>query len=638
MSALLNEALQGSIEGEHAARSAVRVLASAGLLELNAPCRITVGCGTCGEVAGAREVIEAIERAAAEHGLAARIEKVGCRGLCWAEPVVEVQLGDDTSHVYGNMTPFKAKRLVKYLACGRGLPPGRMSTLPVLASDRPSEDGDDAGALAGQTRVVLSRCGVVDPLSIAQYCALGGMAALAEALDGRNPSMIISELAASQLRGRGGAGYPTGEKWSAVASAPGATKFFVVNGDEGDPGAYMDRALMESVPFQVIEGAIIGAYAVGAREAFVFVRSEYPLAARTMEQAIEIAYASGFLGSGILGSDFSLDMRLVKSAGAYICGEETSMIAALEGRPPFPRKRPPFPSESGLWGCPTAINNVETVATVPPLLAMGSEAFSCLGVEGNRGTKILCVTGHVERQGFFEVELGTSIADVAGELAGWADGGLAVKGVQIGGPSGLILPTDKTELGLTYEGLGAEGAVMGSGGIVVLGSGQCMVDLARYYTRFSLRESCGRCWACREGLARCAEILDALCDGSGDPDLVAELEVLTAKIPGRSLCSLGRLSVKPLEGVIRYFPDELSRHARGRCAALSCSALVQLEIDASKCKGERCCLQACPGNAIRGKYGQPGYIDQDLCLKCWTCADVCPYGAVVTRDRIIAQR
>lgn len=625
-------------------------LASQGAAELMVPgapstyrFRISVGMGTCGLAAGAQEILENLWDSCKQLGANAGetpvlIDEVGCRGLCWAEPLVEVRCGDGFSYLFGNMTPFKSKRLVKSLVETGKLPPGCMAVVrdeateaatPTLAA---AEKLPDANPFEGQTRYVMRNAGVVNPLSLAQYCARGGFSAPRSILS-TPPTSVISTVEEAGLRGRGGAGFPTGKKWRAVAEQSEETRYFIANADEGDPGAYMDRALIESAPYQVLEGLMIGAYATGAHNAYVFIRSEYPLAERTLKAALGNMREAGLLGENILASGYSLEISVVESAGAYLCGEESSLIAALEGRPPYPRKRPPYPTQSGLWGCPTTVNNVETLATVPMLFARATAdaaTFEGLGAEGNRGTKIFSVTGNLAKQGLVEVELGTSIEDVINGTEG-------VKGVQIGGPSGLIMPASLTNLLLDYESLSAIDGVMGSGGIVVLDEHQCIVDLARYYTRFSSNESCRRCRACRDGLARATELLDAFCEGKGTAEDLAELEELSQSIPKRSLCGLGKLSTRPLMGALRYFKQEFEEHMTGYCRAGSCVPLVRLEISEEKCRGERCCLQTCPGNAIKGPFGKPGTIDQRLCLKCWTCMDVCPYGAVSVKPLLSAE-
>ncbi|MBR5259764.1 MAG: NADH-quinone oxidoreductase subunit L [Eggerthellaceae bacterium] len=601
----------------------IRDLADAGALQLSSYPRVTVGMGTCGKAAGSQSVYDALAEAlgSCEN---VRLDAVGCRGTCWAEPLVEVHVAEGSSILLGPMTPFKAKKLAANL---RGCNPSGLDIACVtrgLSSCVLAYDDVDAF----QERVLLEDCGKVDPLSLEQYCALGGFSAFASALLKGDSASLFDELERSGLRGRGGAGYYAGAKWRAVANASaerGEEAVVIVNADEGDPGAYMDRNLIESLPFRVLEGVMLALVALGSGQAYVFVRREYPLACVTLQRAIAILEEAGLLGDDVLGSGRSMNIGVVQSAGSYVCGEETALIAAVEGRVPRPRKRPPYPSERGLWGRPTLVGNVETFSNVPLVFMRGASWFSSIGVPGNSGTKVFSLTGDVARVGLVEVGLGTQVSRVVLNIGRGED----VKAVQIGGPSGAFLPAHAFEMPLEFEGLAAAGAIMGSGGLVVLDEGRCVVELSRYLADFSARASCGRCPACRDGLRTCADLLEALTEGSAFSGAIAEIELLIQRIKEGSLCNLGKSAVRPVSSALFHFREEFEEHEIGSCRAHVCPGLVHLEIDQSKCQGERCCLRTCPGAAIKGRFGKPGTIDTNLCLKCFTCIDVCPYGAVV---------
>ncbi|WP_172135080.1 NADH-ubiquinone oxidoreductase-F iron-sulfur binding region domain-containing protein [Adlercreutzia sp. ZJ473] len=605
----------------------VEELEKKGSRQLESYPRVAVGMGTCGIAAGSQAVCQAFSEAldACED---VRLDEVGCRGTCWAEPLVEVHMAKGSSVLLGSMTPFKAKRLAANLQACKG----SELSIEKVSKGLSSCVLDYSDIDAYQTRVLLADCGKVDPLSLPQYCAIGGFAAFERALLKKDPTALIGELERSDLRGRGGAGFSTGAKWRAVAEASarrGESPVVIVNADEGDPGAYMDRNLLESLPFRVLEGAMLALVALGASQAYVFIRKEYPLACSILRKAVSALENAGLLGDDVLGSGRSLRIGIIQSAGSYVCGEETSLIAAIEGRVPRPRKRPPYPSEQGLWGLPTLVGNVETFANVSLVFLRGAEWFSSIGAWGNSGTKVFSLTGDAMRVGLVEVELGTPVSRVVDEI-GRAEN---VKAVQIGGPSGAFLPNWKLDVLLEYESLAEAGAVMGSGGLVVLGEDRCMVELTRYLADFSAKASCGRCLACRDGLRECAALLEKLTEGSIAADALSEVATLIQRIEKGSLCNLGKFSIRPIASALVYFEDEFVEHGAGLCRGRACRDLIRLEIDKAKCQGERCCLQTCPGTAIKGRFGKPGTIDQDLCLKCFTCIDVCPYNAVVIIGR-----
>lgn len=605
----------------------VGALAEEGLRQLESYPRVTVGTGTCGKAAGSEDVYKALTEALGEcEGV--RVDAVGCRGTCWAEPLVEVHIAEGTSLLLGHMTPFKAKKLAVNLGEREKGDLDASRVAKGLSSCVLAYSDVDAH----QTRVLLGDCGRVDPLSLPQCCAIGGFSAFEKALLLEDPSVLVDELEQSCLRGRGGAGFPAGTKWRAVANASlerGDEPVVIVNADEGDPGAYMDRNLLESLPFRVLEGSMLAMVALGSSQAYVFVRKEYPLACSILRDAVTVLEEDGFLGDDVLGSGRTMRIGVIQSAGSYVCGEETALIASMEGRVPRPLKRPPYPSERGLWGRPTLIGNVETFANVPLVLSHGASWFLSFGSPGNAGTKVFSLTGDVARAGLIEVELGTSVSRVVFDIAR----GESVKAVQIGGPSGAFLPAGAFDAPLEFESLAEAGAIMGSGGLVVLGKNRCMVEMSRYLTDFSAKASCGRCPACKDGLRECAELLRDLTEGTEPTGSLQNLKTLAMHIARGSFCNLGRSSVRPVLSALAHFPEEFAEHELGICRGCTCRGLVRLEIDQLKCQGERCCLKTCPGTAIKGRFGKPGTIDQNLCIKCFTCIDVCPYSAIVVVGR-----
>ena len=596
------------------ARDVLERLEAEGSALLNPPvARITVGMGTCGLAAGARSVMDALRAEAAESDAHLQVVAVGCRGLCYAEPLVEVTLPAGDHRMFGGVQPQLASALVRAAIAGD------LAQLPAeLAECALSEPFE-----WGQERRVLSNCGVIDPSSLAEYVGRGGYRALRRALE-QAPEHITNEIIASHLRGRGGAGFPTGLKWRACANNPSDVRYFIVNGDEGDPGAYMDRGLLESDPHRVLEGLIIGCYAARASQAYFFIRAEYPLAVRTVRRAVQDAYDAGLLGDDILGSGFSLDVGIVRGAGAFLCGESTAMVNVLENGPCTTRPKPPHLTEKGLWGAPTCVNNVETLANVPLVVNNGAAWFRSVGTDDSPGTKVFSITGAVERGGLVEVPLGMSLGAIVGDIAGASD----PKAVQIGGPSGAILPASLTGLEVSFEGLSGINGMMGSGGFVVIGHDQCVVDTASYLVHFSARQSCRKCKPCREGLDESAAIFERIVAGKGSMEDLDRLRQIAERNCSSKLCGLGRTSLIPVLSSLHYFGDEYEAHVRGTCPGLTCQELISYVIDESKCQGERCCLLTCPGNAVKGRFGKPGHIVERLCQKCGMCMVSCPYGAV----------
>ena len=480
-----------------------------------------------------------------------------------------------------------------------------------------------------QMRLVLKHNGRINPESLDDYLEVGGYSALAKALN-RKPGDIINEVKISGLRGRGGAGFPTGLKWELTARAIGDTKYIICNADEGDPGAFMDRSVLEGNPHSVLEGMIIGGYAIGANEGYIYVRAEYPLAIERLRIAVEKCEATGILGENILGSGFSFSVKIKEGAGAFVCGEETALIASIEGKRGMPRPRPPFPAQSGLWGKPTCINNVETFANIPLIILDGGGEYSKVGAEKSKGTKIFSLTGKVNNTGLVEVPIGTKLRDVIFEIGGGVDKGRTFKAVQTGGPSGGCIPGEYLDLPIDYETLAEVGSIMGSGGMIVLDDKTCMVELTHYFLSFTQNESCGKCTPCRIGTKRCLEILEKIIRGEGEEKDLDDLLELAKIIKDTSLCGLGQTAPNPILSTIRYFKDEYETHIKDKkCPAGVCKALIKYYIDEAKCKGCTLCAKNCPVGAIAGEVKKKHMISLDKCIKCGVCLETCKFNAVV---------
>jgi NADH:ubiquinone oxidoreductase subunit F (NADH-binding) len=484
-----------------------------------------------------------------------------------------------------------------------------------------------------QTKVVLSDCGSIDPEEIDAWLAVEGYQALAKVLKELSPEETIAEVKTSGLRGRGGAGFPTGLKWGFAAMDKEEEKYIICNADEGDPGAFMDRSVVEGNPHAVIEGMIISGYAIGSRTGYVYIRAEYPLAVQRLARAIEQARERGYLGNNILDSGFDFDIRIKQGAGAFVCGEETALIASIEGQRGMPRPKPPFPANQGLWGKPTVINNVETLANLPYIFRKGADWFASLGSEKSKGTKVFALTGKVKNTGLIEVPMGIHLKEIVDVIGGAIEGGKTFKAVQTGGPSGGCIPTSLLNTPVDYESLTKVGAIMGSGGMVVLDEENCMVDMARYFLRFTQNESCGKCVPCRIGTKRMLEVLERIVDGKGEPGDMDLLLDLGEDIKAASLCGLGQTAPNPVISTIRYFRDEYDAHINDkRCPAGVCKALFQYQVVEPFCKMCGLCARKCPVGAIKGKKKELAKIIDSKCVKCGICKEVCPYDAITQVD------
>jgi len=582
--------------------------------------------GSCTIAAGANEVLQSINLAVESLNLDAEITPVGCIGLDFIDPWIELSKKGYPSAIYANVTPDMVEQLIQeYL--DRDFSGAYAFRFKKIDGEK-TPALDELDVWKNQVRWISGKCGIINPESIDEYLAVGGYQGLKKCL-ARASEETIEDLKKANLRGRGGAGFPTWIKWNICKEQLGDVKYVIANCDEGDPGAFMNRLLAESDPHRILEGLIIAGYTIGAHKGFVFVRAEKPLAAKRLLKAAEDARDKGFLGGNILGSGYCFDIEVFLSAGAFVCGEETAMIAAIQGERANPIQRPPFPAVKGLWGMPTIINNVETLAHVATIMAEGWEKFAALGTEKSKGTKMYCVTGAVKRTGAYEVPVGTPIKKLIYDIAGGPPKGKTIKAVQLGGPSGGCVPADMFDLQMDYDSLQSAGAIMGSGGMVVLDNTNCMVDMARFFVSFTTAESCGKCSVGRIGTRLMHETLKRITTGEGTADDIELLKETSDVMQKACLCALGRTASNPILTTLRYFEKEYIDHIENKkCEALVCKPLLTFCIDFEKCKGCLVCAKSCPVQAISGEKGQTPTIDPAVCVKCGTCAVACPFGSI----------
>ncbi|KIX10824.1 NADH-quinone oxidoreductase subunit NuoF [Dethiosulfatarculus sandiegensis] len=589
---------------------------------------IHIGTGTCGLAAGAGEVLAEARAFLNKSGLLARIVEVGCLGLCYQEPLLGIKSLGHPMIYYGRVSAANTAEILKaQLIDGE---PDTKAALFTMGSDAVNgvPDFHELPFVRPQVRIALRNCGLIDPGEIDHYLARGGYEGLKRAL-GLSPHEVIEEIKASGLRGRGGAGFPTGVKWDFAHKSKSSEKYFICNADEGDPGAFMDRSLLEGDPHAVLEGMIIGAYAIGASEGYVYIRTEYPLAIKRLETALEQMKAYGLLGGGILDKGFAFHIKIKEGAGAFVCGEETALMASIAGGRGMPRSRPPFPAQAGLWERPTNINNVETLANVSAIMERGADWFAGYGTKKSKGTKTFSLAGKIRRTGLIEVPMGTRLKEIIEEIGGGVIGGGNFKAVQTGGPSGGCIPFSLNHLPVDYESLAEAGSIMGSGGMVVMDERTCMVDMARYFLTFTGNESCGKCLPCRLGSRQLLDILIDICEGRGSPEDLDLLEEVGEAMQKASLCGLGQTAPNPVISTLKYFRQEYEKHVIDhKCPAGVCKALFFYQIDPEKCTGCMACLRKCPANAISGSKKEPHEIDQEACIRCGECYDSCKFEAV----------
>ena len=588
---------------------------------------IVISAGTCGQASGANDLIRVVKREMLANGLANRLSLrvTGCHGFCQAEPSVLVE---PEGTFYPKLGVAAMTRVVRAVSRGEVVEDLLWRDPATRARIRKQSD---IPFFRGQKRTILSRNEKIDPIRIYTYIQDGGYSALAEVLWRGDARRVIEEVKASGLRGRGGAGFPTGKKWELLAAkANGRGKVLVCNADEGDPGAYMDRSVLEGNPHSILEGMLIGAYGTGATEGVVYVRTEYPLAIKHLMIALRQARELGMLGDNILGTGFCFDVRIVKGAGAFVCGEETALMRSIEGERGEPRQRPPYPVEKGIEGKPTAINNVETWANIPGILEQGAEAFAKTGTPGNSGTKIFSLVGKVKNTGLVEVPMGATIGEIVDQIGGGSSGRTEIKAVQTGGPSGGCIPAELFHLPVDYDSLARAGSIMGSGGMIVMDHQTCMVDVAKYFMKFLKDESCGKCFTCRKGTQRMWEILDDVTSGRAVPEQLDLLEELAVAVRDTSMCGLGQTAATPVLSTLRYFRQEYLTHIEEKyCPASVCRDLFRYRVVEEKCPGCGLCVSACATGAITGEKKKAHQIDQLLCSKCGACFDACNLDAIV---------
>ncbi len=608
--------INGETYGHLTPDKTLQILRQIKAIEKGEGLRILVGEGSCGVAAGAAKVEEVL-RGHMTTTDSFTVSKTGCIGMCFLEPIVDIYDGDQLLHRLVNVKSTDALDIIKAVRTKNFKKVEKLEISP-----------EDEHFLEQQERIALRNCGVIDPTDIHDYIHRGGYKAIEKALH-MTPEEVIEEVKVSGIGGRGGAGFPTWFKWNSARGSEGNEKYLICNADEGDPGAFMDRAVIEGDPHSLIEGMLIGAYAIGASRAFVYVRAEYPLAVERLELAIEQARDHGFLGDNIMGTDFSCDITIKMGAGAFVCGEETALIASLEGQRGMPRLKPPFPAQHGYLDKPSNINNVETYANIAWIIDHGGAAFAAMGTENSKGTKVFALTGKVKHGGLVEVPMGRTLEDVIFGIAGGIKDGHEFKAVQMGGPSGGCIPASLKDTVIDYKALTATGAIMGSGGMVVMDDSTCMVNMARFFLNFTANESCGKCVPCRIGTTRMLEILNRICDGEGQEGDIELLEQLAYAIKDGALCGLGQTAPNPVLTTIKYFRDEYEEHIKNKkCPAKECQSLLTITIDPNQCTGCTLCASKCPVQCIEGMRGAAHEIDQSKCIKCKQCVDLCHFDAI----------
>ncbi len=587
---------------------------------------LTVSAGTCGQARGSLRVIESLEKAIKRENLEdkVKVRVTGCHGFCEAEPNIIIH---PQNIFYQKVQPSDAEDIASQTILNNKIIDKLLYCDPISGKTVTKEN--DIQFYKKQKRFLLGDNALIDPTSIMDYLSIGGYGALAAVLSHLTPENIIDTIKKSGLRGRGGAGFPTGKKWEFTRETPDDLKYIICNADEGDPGAYMDRSLLEGNPHRVLEGMLIGAYAIGAKEGYIYVRDEYPLAVKHISIAISQAEKLGLLGKNILGTGFDFQVHINKGAGAFVCGEETALIASIEGKVGLPRQRPPFPAVRGLWKKPTNINNVETWSNIPLIIDNGAEWFSKVGTNGSKGTKIFSLVGKINNTGLVEVPMGITLKEIIFDIGGGIPEGKKFKAIQTGGPSGGCLPQEMLDLPVDYESLTKAGSIMGSGGMIVMDENTCMVDVAKYFLNFLRDESCGKCLSCREGTQRMWEIVTDITEGKGKKGDIELLEALALATRDASLCGLGQTAANPVLSTLRYFRDEYKTHiTEKKCPAGVCKELIQYFIIDEKCTGCLACLKVCPSEAISGELKKVHVLDQSKCIKCGACYEACNFEAI----------
>ena len=596
------------------------------LLQDNKEPIIYVGAASCGRAAGALDLLTEINAYLKEHNVKAKVMQVGCIGPCYLEPLIDIKMPGQPRVSYGNVNAKTLSMILKSHLL-EGVPHAKLA---LGHFGKEPLDGIqpfyELPMLKPQVRIVLRNCGLIDPEDIDQYLAVDGYQGFMNALK-MKPEDVIGVVHQAGLRGRGGAGFPTFRKWTVCRNSPGEQKYLICNADEGDPGAFMNRSLIESDPHAVLEGMLIAGYAIGASKGIVYIRAEYPLAIDRLKAAIQQMREYGVLGKNILGSGFSFDIRIKEGAGAFVCGEETALIGSIEGKRGMPKSRPPFPAVSGLFKSPTIINNVETLGTLPNILRNGAEWYNKFGKEGNRGTKTFSLVGKIRRPGLIEVQLGTPLREIIFDIGGGVQKNF--KAIQTGGPSGGCLSEEFLDLPVDYESLAAAGSIMGSGGLIIMDDDTCIVDIAKYFLDFTQKESCGKCVPCRVGTRHMVEILDRITHGEGNPEDLLALKTLGDTIKKGALCGLGQTAPNPVLTTLRYFRNEYLEHIKDhRCRATVCKDLIEYRVIKEKCTGCQSCVRVCPTGAITGPRSEPHNLDATKCIKCRSCYEVCRHDAI----------